>query len=75
MQKIEAGKLNVLAITLERLKVALKCNWDDLMNDSLQPSPLLRSVRIAGCCPEIVSVGIERDVVIADTAHVVGEVL
>ena len=33
MQKIEAGKLNVLAITLERLKVALKCNWDDLMND------------------------------------------
>ena len=35
VQKIEAGKLNVLAITLERLKVALKCNWDDLMNDSL----------------------------------------
>jgi hypothetical protein len=35
VQKIEVGKLNVPAITLERLKVALKCDWDDLMNDSL----------------------------------------
>ena len=35
VQKIEAGKLNVLATTLERLKVALKCDWDELMDDSL----------------------------------------
>jgi hypothetical protein len=35
VQKIEAGKLNALAITLERLKSALKWDWDDLMNDSL----------------------------------------
>lgn len=31
VQKIEAGKLNVLATTLERLKDALKCDWDELM--------------------------------------------
>ena len=34
VQKIEAGKLNVLATTLDRLKVALKCDWDELMNDA-----------------------------------------
>jgi hypothetical protein len=34
VQKIEAGKLNVLATTLERLKVALKCDWDELMGDA-----------------------------------------
>ena len=34
VQKIEAGKLNVLATTLERLKVALKCDWDELMDDA-----------------------------------------
>ena len=33
VQKIEAGKLNILATTLERLKVALKCDWDELMDD------------------------------------------
>jgi transcriptional regulator with XRE-family HTH domain len=33
VQKIEAGKLNVLATTLERLKEALKCDWDELMDD------------------------------------------
>ena len=31
IQKIEAGKLNILTTTLERLRVALKCNWDELM--------------------------------------------
>jgi hypothetical protein len=31
IQKIEAGKLNVLATTLARLQVALKCDWDKLM--------------------------------------------
>lgn len=35
VQKIEAGKLNVLATTLERLKAALKCDWDEMMDDSL----------------------------------------
>lgn len=34
VQKIEAGKLNILATTLERLKVALKCDWDELMDDA-----------------------------------------
>ena len=34
VQTIEAGKLNVLATTLERLKVALKCDWDELMDDA-----------------------------------------
>ena len=33
VQKIEAGKLNVLTTTLERLKVALKCDWEELMDD------------------------------------------
>ncbi len=32
VQKIEAGKLNVLATTLERLQTALRCSWDDLMS-------------------------------------------
>jgi hypothetical protein len=32
VQKIEAGRLNILMTTLERLKVALKCDWDDLMD-------------------------------------------
>ncbi len=31
IQKIEAGKLNVLDTTLERLRVALKCDRDELM--------------------------------------------
>lgn len=31
IQKIEAGKLNILATTLGRLKEALRCDWDDLM--------------------------------------------
>lgn len=34
VQKIEAGKLNILATTLERLKVALKCDWDELMDSA-----------------------------------------
>ena len=34
VQKIEAGKLNVLATTLGRLKEALKCDWDELMDDA-----------------------------------------
>ena len=34
VQKIEAGRLNILVTTLERLKVALKCDWDELMDDA-----------------------------------------
>lgn len=34
IQKIEAGRLNVLATTLERLKLSLRCEWEELMDDS-----------------------------------------
>lgn len=37
IQKIEAGRLNVLATTLERLRLALKCDWEELMDDSSKP--------------------------------------
>ena len=31
VQKIEAGKLNILVTTLARIQVALDCDWDDLL--------------------------------------------
>ncbi len=31
VQKIEAGKLNILVTTLARIQTALKCDWDELM--------------------------------------------
>ena len=33
IQKIEAGKLDILCTTLIRLQSALKCAWDELMGD------------------------------------------
>jgi transcriptional regulator with XRE-family HTH domain len=34
VQKIEAGRLNILVTTLARLQSGLRCSWDDLMDDS-----------------------------------------
>jgi transcriptional regulator with XRE-family HTH domain len=34
VQKIEAGRLNILVTTLDRLQKALRCRWDDLMDES-----------------------------------------
>lgn len=31
VQKIEAGKLNILVTTFARIQVALDCDWDDLL--------------------------------------------
>ena len=31
VQKIEAGKLNILVTTLARIQVALDCDWADLL--------------------------------------------
>jgi transcriptional regulator with XRE-family HTH domain len=31
IQKIEAGKLNILLTTILRLQTALNCSWDSLM--------------------------------------------
>lgn len=31
VQKIEAGKLNILVTTLARIQAALRCEWDDLL--------------------------------------------
>ena len=31
IQKIEAGKLNILLTTIQRLQTALGCSWDSLM--------------------------------------------
>ncbi len=31
VQKIEAGKLNILVTTLARIQAALDCDWDDLL--------------------------------------------
>ncbi|MCU0786411.1 MAG: helix-turn-helix domain-containing protein [Verrucomicrobia bacterium] len=31
VQKIEAGKLNILLTTIQRLQAALGCSWDCLM--------------------------------------------
>lgn len=31
IQKIEAGRLNILVTTLARLQVALDCGWEELM--------------------------------------------
>jgi transcriptional regulator with XRE-family HTH domain len=31
IQKIEAGKLNILLTTIQRLQKALDCSWDSLM--------------------------------------------
>jgi transcriptional regulator with XRE-family HTH domain len=31
IQKIEAGKLNILLTTVQRLQKALNCSWDSLM--------------------------------------------
>jgi hypothetical protein len=30
--EIEAGELNILVTTIERLKTVLKCRWDDLLD-------------------------------------------
>jgi transcriptional regulator with XRE-family HTH domain len=32
IQKIEAGKLNILLTTIQRLQKALNCSWDALMS-------------------------------------------
>ena len=32
IQKIEAGKLNILVTTVLRLQKALNCSWDSLMH-------------------------------------------
>ena len=32
IQKIEAGKLNILATTLARIQAALDCRWEELMS-------------------------------------------
>lgn len=32
IQKIEAGKLNILLTTIQRLQKALNCSWDSLMS-------------------------------------------
>ena len=34
IQKIEAGKLNILVTTLARLQAALDCRWEELMKSS-----------------------------------------
>ena len=34
VQKIEAGRLNILVTTLARIQRALRCSWDDLMDSS-----------------------------------------
>ena len=31
MQKVEAGQLNILATTLVRIQLALRCSWTKLM--------------------------------------------
>ena len=31
VQKIEAGELNILLTTIQRLRAALKCPWDRLL--------------------------------------------
>jgi transcriptional regulator with XRE-family HTH domain len=31
IQKIEAGHVNILLTTVQRLKKALECQWDDLL--------------------------------------------
>ena len=31
LQKIEAGEINILITTAKRIKNALECSWDDLM--------------------------------------------
>jgi transcriptional regulator with XRE-family HTH domain len=33
IQKIEAGDLNLLLTTVKRLRKALGCKWDDLLED------------------------------------------
>ena len=32
VQKIEAGKLNILATTLARIQASLDCRWEELMS-------------------------------------------
>lgn len=39
VQKIEAGKLNILFTTILRLQSALGCSWDSLMNARVQDLP------------------------------------
>jgi hypothetical protein len=31
VQRIEAGEINILLTTAKRIKTALGCSWDDLM--------------------------------------------
>lgn len=37
VQKIEAGKLNILATTLVRIQTALRCRWEELMRGADAP--------------------------------------
>jgi len=37
VQKIEAGKLNILLTTILRLQSALGCSWDSLMEGKKTP--------------------------------------
>lgn len=34
IQKIEAGKVNILVTTLLRIRKALRCGWEDLLSRS-----------------------------------------
>ena len=37
IQKIEAGKLNILVTTLARLQAALDCRWEEMMSGRKSP--------------------------------------
>ena len=37
VQKIEAGRLNILVTTLARLQAALDCRWEELMSERNSP--------------------------------------
>jgi len=38
IQKIEAGRLNILVTTLARIQAALGCGWDELMETATAPA-------------------------------------
>lgn len=42
IQKIEAGKINILVTTVLRLKSALGCSWGELMNGLASDSHRIR---------------------------------
>ena len=43
IQKIEAGKLNILVTTLARIQAALNCDWDDLLDSRRRRPPRRQS--------------------------------